>query len=63
VGQVVEAGTIVGLIAEGDEAIVGNALGRPTHLHVVVREERADDRLEGIPVWSLLRRSLRIAAP
>lgn len=63
VGQVVEAGTIVGLIAEGDEAIVGNALGRPAHLHFVVREERADDRLEGIPVWSLLRRSLRIAPP
>jgi len=59
VGYVVPAGTIVGVIANGDEAVVGNALGRPTHLHFVVREELPDGRLEGVPVWNLLRRAVR----
>ena len=59
VGEVVGAGTVVGFIAEGDEAIVGNALGRPSHLHFVVREEGTDGRLDGIPVWDLLRRAIR----
>ncbi|MBI4607381.1 MAG: hypothetical protein HY726_00045 [Candidatus Rokubacteria bacterium] len=59
-GTVVEAGTVVGVITKAeDEAIAGNALGRPTHLHFVIREERPDGRLEGIPVWDLLRRALR----
>lgn len=58
-GEVVEPGTVVGRIAAGDEAIVGNALGRPTHLHFVIREGRPDGRLEGIPVWNLLRQALR----
>ncbi|MBI4561808.1 MAG: peptidoglycan DD-metalloendopeptidase family protein [Candidatus Rokubacteria bacterium] len=56
-GQVVEAGSIVGYIAEGDEAVVGNALGRPTHLHFVIREEKDDGRLEGIRLYELLKRS------
>lgn len=59
IGEAVEAGTVVGTIAAGDEAIVGNALGRPTHLHFVIREQRPDSRLEGIPVWNLLRQALR----
>ncbi|MBI2154976.1 MAG: hypothetical protein HYV92_05660 [Candidatus Rokubacteria bacterium] len=59
VGEVLEAGTVVGFIAQGDEAIVGNALGRPSHLHFVIREERPDGALEGIPVWDLLRRGTR----
>jgi hypothetical protein len=59
VGEVIEAGTVVGVIAQGDEAIVGNALGRPSHLHFVIREEQLDERLEGIPVWDLLRRGVR----
>jgi murein DD-endopeptidase MepM/ murein hydrolase activator NlpD len=59
VGEVVEAGTLVGMIAAGDEAVVGNALGRPAHLHFVIREERADGRLEGIAVWDLLRRAVQ----
>lgn len=63
IGQVVEAGTVVGTIASGDEATVGNALGRPTHLHFVIREERSDGRLEGIPVWHLLRQAARRSAP
>ncbi|MBI2467188.1 MAG: M23 family metallopeptidase [Candidatus Rokubacteria bacterium] len=55
VGETVEAGSVIGRITSGDdEAIAGNALGRPTHLHFVVREERPDGRLEGIPVWELL---------
>ena len=58
-GEVVEAGTVVGSIAQGDEALVGNALGRPSHLHFVIREERPDGRLEGIPVWDLLRQGIR----
>lgn len=58
-GEVVVAGTAVGFIAQGDEALVGNALGRPTHLHFVIREERPDGRLEGIPVRDLLRRAVR----
>jgi len=58
VGETVEAGRVVGRITRGDdEAIAGNALGRPPHLHFVVREERPDGRLEGIPVWELLRRA------
>lgn len=59
VGEVVETGTIVGMIAAGDETVVGNALGRPTHLHFVIREERPDGRLDGIPMWDLLRRAVR----
>lgn len=55
VGQVVEAGAVVGIVANGDEAVVGNALGRPPHVHFVIREERTDGWLEGIRVWDLLR--------
>ena len=54
-GDVVEAGTVVGMVASGDEAVVGNALGRPPHVHFVIREERPDGWLEGIRVWDLLR--------
>jgi Peptidase family M23 len=54
-GDVVEAGTVVGMVASGDEAVVGNALGRPPHVHFVIREERPDGWLEGIRVWNLLR--------
>jgi murein DD-endopeptidase MepM/ murein hydrolase activator NlpD len=57
IGQVVEAGSVVGFIADGDEAIVGNALGRPPHLHFVIREEQDDGRLEGIRLYDLLKRS------
>jgi murein DD-endopeptidase MepM/ murein hydrolase activator NlpD len=57
IGQVVEAGSVVGFIAEGDEAVVGNALGRPPHLHFVIREEKDDGRLEGIRLYDLLKRS------
>jgi len=64
VGEVVGAGTVVGVITNGsDEAIVGNALARPTHLHFVIREERLDGRLEGIPVWDLLRHAERGLRP
>lgn len=56
-GQVVEAGSVVGYIAEGDEAVVGNALGRPSHLHFVIREEKDDGRLEGIRLYELLKSS------
>jgi hypothetical protein len=48
---------VVGYIAEGDEAVVGNALGRPPHLHFVIREEKDDGRLEGIRLYELLKRS------
>jgi len=57
VGQVAEVGSVVGYIAEGDEAVVGNALGRPAHLHFVIREEKNDGRLEGIRLYELLKRS------
>lgn len=56
VGEVVEAGTVIGQVASGDEAVVGNALGRLPHVHFVINEERPDGRLEGIQVWNLLRR-------
>ncbi|GIX49122.1 MAG: hypothetical protein KatS3mg131_3333 [Candidatus Tectimicrobiota bacterium] len=61
VGEVVEAGTVVGFIAAGDEALVGNALGRPPHLHFVIREEGPDGRLAGVPVWDLLQQALQRA--
>ncbi len=57
IGQVVEAGRLVGYIAEGDEAVVGNALGRPTHLHFVIREEQPNGWLQGIRLYELLKRS------
>ena len=57
IGQVVEAGSVVGWIAEGDEALVGNALGRPPHLHFVIREEQPDGTLRGIRIYDLLKRS------
>jgi murein DD-endopeptidase MepM/ murein hydrolase activator NlpD len=60
VGEVLEAGSLLGHIAAGDEAVVGNALGRPPHLHFVIREERPDGHLEGIPPWDLLRRARRL---
>ncbi len=56
VGEVVEAGTLIGYIAKADEAIVGNSLGRLPHVHFLIAEERPDGRLDGIPVWTLLRR-------
>jgi peptidase M23-like protein len=62
VGEVVEAGTVVGQVASGDEAVVGNALGRLPHLHFVINEERPDGHLEGIPVWNLLRRLIGVTA-
>lgn len=63
IGKVVEAGTVVGIVANGDEAIVGNALGRPPHVHFVIREERTDGWLEGIRVWDLLRGMSRAVTP
>jgi len=57
IGQVVEAGSVVGQIAERDEAVVGNALGRPPHLHFVIREEQPDGWLQGIRLYELLKRS------
>ena len=62
IGEVVEAGTVVGLVATGDEAVVGNALHRPPHVHFLIREEDSDGRLDGIPVWDLLRHAARHAA-
>lgn len=62
VGEVVEAGTVIGQVARGDEAVVGNALGRLPHVHFVINEERPDGRLEGIPVWNLLRRLIGVTA-
>lgn len=62
VGEVVEAGTVIGQIARGDEAVVGNALGRLPHVHFVIHEERPDGQLEGIPVWNLLRRLTGVTA-
>lgn len=56
VGEVVEAGTLIGYVAKTDEAIVGNSLGRLPHVHFLIAEERPDGRLDGIPVWRLLRR-------
>ena len=56
VGEVVKAGTLVGYIAKTDEAVVGNSLGRLPHVHFLIAEERPDGRLDGIPVWTLLRR-------
>jgi hypothetical protein len=58
VGEVVEAGTLIGFIARGDEAVVGNSLGRLPHVHFAIEEERPDGHLLGIPVWSLLRRTM-----
>lgn len=54
-GDVVEAGTVVGTVANSDEAVVGNALGRPPHVHFQIREEQPDGWLQGIRVWDLLR--------
>jgi hypothetical protein len=62
VGEVVEAGTVIGQVASGDEAVVGNALGRLPHVHFVINEERPDGQLEGIPVWNLLRRLIGVTA-
>lgn len=62
VGDVVEAGTVVGIVANGDEAVVGNALGRPPHVHFQIREEQPDGWLQGIRVWDLLRAISRAAA-
>ncbi len=50
---------MVGTVANGDETVVGNALGRPPHVHFVIREERTDGWLEGIRVWDLLREMSR----
>jgi hypothetical protein len=61
VGGVVEAGTLIGFIARGDEAVVGNSLGRQPHVHFAIEEERADGHLWGIPVWNLLRRTMGTA--
>ncbi len=61
-GDVVEAGTIVGTVANSDEAIVGNALGRPSHVHFQIREEQPDGWLQGIRVWDLLRAIAKSAA-
>ncbi len=57
-GEVVEAGTVVGFIARGDEAVVGSALGRLPHVHFAIQEERSDGHLTAIPIWSLLRRTM-----
>jgi hypothetical protein len=56
VGDVIEAGTLVGSISKSDEAVVGNSLGRLPHVHFAIGEERPDGRLDGVPVWKLLRR-------
>jgi hypothetical protein len=56
VGEVVEAGTLIGHIAKADEAVVGNSLGRLPHVHFAIGEERPDGRLDGVPVWTMLRR-------
>jgi murein DD-endopeptidase MepM/ murein hydrolase activator NlpD len=61
-GDVVEAGTVVGTVANSDEAVVGNALGRPPHVHFQIREEQSDGWLQGIRVWDLLRAISRSAA-
>lgn len=58
VGDVVEAGTLLGYVARGDEAVVGNGLGRLPHVHFAIAEERPDGQLEGIRVWDLLRRAM-----
>ncbi len=55
-GEVVEAGVLIGYVARGDEAVVGNGLGRLPHLHFAIAEERPGGQLEGIRVWALLRR-------
>jgi peptidase M23-like protein len=55
-GEVVDAGTLIGYVAKGNEAVVGSGLGRPPHLHFSIAEERPDGKLEGIRIWSLLRR-------
>jgi hypothetical protein len=55
VGEVVEAGTLIGHIAKADEAVVGNSLGRLPHVHFAIGEERPDGRLDGIRVWKTLR--------
>lgn len=62
VGDVVEAGTVIGVVANGDEAVVGNALGRPSHVHFQIREEQPDGWLQGIRVWDWLRALSRTAA-
>ncbi len=61
VGHVIEAGTLVGYIATGDEQVVGSAHGRLPHVHFVVSEERPDGRLEGVRTWSVLRRLVSVA--
>jgi Peptidase family M23 len=58
VGDIVEAGTLLGYVARGDEAVVGNGLGRLPHVHFAIAEERPDGQLEGIRVWDLLRRAM-----
>lgn len=58
VGEVIEAGTLLGHVARGDEAVVGNGLGRLPHVHFAIAEERPDGQLEGIRVWDLLRRAM-----
>lgn len=55
-GEVVEAGAVIGYVARGDEAVVGNGLGRLPHLHFAIAEERPDGQLEGIRIRALLRR-------
>ncbi len=62
IGEVVTTGTLIGHIASADEAIVGNSLGRLPHVHFLIGEERPDGRLDGVPVWNLLRR-LTLKAP
>lgn len=62
-GTVIEAGTVVGRITNGDEAVAGNAFSRPPHLHFVIREEQADGWLQGIRVWDLLRQARRSTRP
>ncbi len=62
-GTVVEPGTVVGTIVNGDEAVAGNAFNRPPHVHFQIREEQADGWLQGIRVWELLRQAKRATRP
>lgn len=58
VGDVVEAGTLLGHVASADEAVVGNGVGRLPHVHFGIAEERPDGQLEGIWVYDLLRHAM-----
>jgi hypothetical protein len=58
VGDVVEAGTLLGHVASTDEAVVGNGVGRLPHVHFGIAEERPDGQLEGIWVYDLLRHAM-----